>query len=321
MKTAEKFSSKTLASSVTSPSDDNSFIIKTVSITAVICVILISLALAMLKSMPKEAVLSAFSKDKPADAPVKITSYIYPKPSEDIRTKADRLKEIRYEEYLEKCYKPKDGEMDNVYIYDNKKKCYLTFDDGPSDVTRSILDVLNGYGVKATFFVMGQRAEANPKMIKEILSGGHSIGNHSYSHDYNMVYGSVQSFKNEVKKCRDAIEGAIGTKYDNLVFRFPGGYESLTDEDTKAAYRMALKGMGYKYIDWTCLTGDSETTDPTEQYLMDTLKMTVGHTVTGDIVVLMHDSATKEMTANTLPKVIEYLHNEGYEFDKMENKK
>ncbi len=319
MKTAEKFSSKTLASSVTSPSDDNSFIIKTISITAVICVILISLAIAMLSSMPKEAVLSAFLKNKTADASVKITSYIYPKPSEDIRTKADRLKEIRYEEYLEKCYKPLDGEMDNVYVYDNKKKCYLTFDDGPSDVTKSVLDVLKQYGVKATFFVMGERAEANPKLIKQILSEGHSIGNHSYSHDYNSVYGSLQSFKSEVKRCRDAIDSAIGAKYDNLVFRFPGGYESLTYEDTKAAYRMALKGMGYKYIDWTCLTGDSETADPTEQYLMDTLKMTAGHTVTGDIVVLMHDSATKEMTANTLPNVIEFLHNEGYEFDRLEN--
>ncbi len=319
MKTAEKISVKTFASTAGSSSDDNSFIVKTISITAVICIILISLAIAMLSSMPKEAVLSAFSKDKTADAQVKITSYIYPKPSEDIRTKADRLKEIRYEEYLEKCYKPKDGEMDNVYVYDNKKKCYLTFDDGPSNVTRSILDVLNGYGVKATFFVMGERAEANPKLIKQILSEGHSIGNHSYSHDYNSVYGSLSSFKNEVKKCRDAIDSALGTKYENLVFRFPGGYESLNDEDAKAAYRMALKGMGYKYIDWTCLTGDSETTTPTEEYLMNTLKMTVSHTVTGDIVVLMHDSATKEMTANTLPKVIEYLHNEGYEFDSLEN--
>jgi len=302
---------------VTSAKD--TFATKVILITVLICVILICVALSFAAKVPREVLLNSFKKDKPADAKVKITQYIYPEPTEEIRIKAERLKEIRYEEYLEKSYKPNDGEIDTVYVYDNKKKCYLTFDDGPSTVTPAILDVLNQYGVKATFFVMGKNAEANPKIIKSILSEGHAIGNHSYSHNYAYLYSSPDSFRDEVKKCRDAINKAIGTEYDNLVFRFPGGYESLTDEDTKAAYRMALKNMGYRYVDWSCLTGDSETTTPAKDYLMDTLKATISSTPTGDIVVLMHDSSTKQITAETLPLVIEYISSLGYEFDIIRN--
>ena len=112
----------------------------------------------------------------------------------------------------------------------------------------------------------------------------------------------------------EAINEALGESYDNLVFRFPGGYDSLTDEESKKTYRNILTELGYKYIDWSCLTGDSNTTEPTEKYLMDTLNMTIGHSVTGDIVVLMHDSPAK-----TLPKIIEYLYEEGYEFDILNN--
>lgn len=295
----------------------DSFITRVVSVTAVLCVVLISISVALAKSLPKEAFVSML---KSADTEEVIESgYVYPKPTDDIRVKADRLREIRYEDYLDNCYTPLDGEMDNVYIYDYDKKCYLTFDDGPSSVTPIILDVLNQYKVKATFFVTGDRAKANPELIKSIHKGGHTIGNHSYSHDYASVYDSKESFIKEVKNCRDAVDNALGEKYDNLVFRFPGGYTSLTDESTKLSYRNALKELGYKYIDWSCLTGDSNTTEPTWEYLMETLKFSIGSSVTGDIVVLMHDSPTKEITARTLPKIIEYLYEEGYEFETLKN--
>ncbi len=288
-----------------------------VSVTAVICTVLIVTAILLIRSLPREAFLEFIPSLSQQDAEIK--GCIYPMPTEDVRKKADRLREIRYEEYLEHVYTPLESEMDNVYVYDNRKKCYLTFDDGPSSVTPKILDVLEKYKAKATFFVTGDRVIANPDIAKQIVKGGHTIGNHSYSHQYDSVYGSLSGFEAEVTKCKKAIDDALGQSYDNLVFRFPGGYDSLNDEGLKASYRNILEKIGYKYIDWSCLTGDSNTTEPTAEYLMDTLKSTIGSSVTGDIVVLMHDSPTKEITASTLPQIIEYLYENGYEFDVLKN--
>ncbi len=288
-----------------------------VSVTAVICAVLIVTAILLIRSLPREAFLDFIPSLSQQDTEIK--GCVYPQPTEDVRIKADRLREIRYEEYLEHVYTPLDGEMDSVYVYDNHKKCYLTFDDGPSSVTPLILDVLEKYKVKATFFVTGDRIMANPEIAKQIAKGGHTIGNHSYSHQYDSVYGSLSEFEAEVTKCKNAIDDALGQSYDNLVFRFPGGYDSLNDEAKKTSYRNILKKIGYKYIDWSCLTGDSNTTEPTAEYLINTLKSTIGSSVTGDIVVLMHDSPTKEITAKTLPKIIEYLYENGYEFDILKN--
>ena len=295
----------------------DNFIAKLVGLTAVISLVLISVSVILLSRIPREAFVNVLS----SEPKTQFAGYVYPEPTDEVRIKADRLREIRYEDYLEHCYTPLDGEMDNVYIRDNKKKCYLTFDDGPSSVTPLILDVLKQYKVRATFFVLGIHAEANPEIIRQRHREGHAIGNHSYSHEYDRIYDSVSGFKNEIKKCQDAIDEALGTKYESSVFRFPGGYTSLTNEDTKTAYRNALTEMGYKYIDWSCLTGDSNTTAPTEEYLMNTLKFGIGDSKTGDIVVLMHDSPTKEITAKSLPKIIEYLYEEGYEFDVLTNKR
>lgn len=297
---------------------EDSFVTKLVTVTAVISFILISISVVLLKSMPKDAFFRILNA---STAPEETQHYgcIMPIPDEDTRLKANRLREIRYEDYLTHVYTALEGEMDNVYVYDYSKKCYLTFDDGPSSVTPQILDVLDKYRIKATFFVTGERAQANPDIMKSIVSQGHTVGNHTYSHVYSSVYSSGADFKSEVQKCKDAIDSALGYEYTNLVFRFPGGYDSLTDEANKANYRKILKNIGYKYIDWSCLTGDSNTTEPTAQYLMDTLKFSVGSSKSGDIVVLMHDSPTKEITAKTLPKIIEYLYEEGYEFEAMTN--
>ena len=297
----------------------DNFITRLVVATSIISVLLISVAVYLLSTLPREAFDLVWNAS--TSSTTKSLDIVLPKPDEETRQKADRLREIRYEDYLERSYKPLPAEMDNVYINDYDKKCYLTFDDGPSPVTETILDVLDKYKVKATFFVIGQRAEANPQLLKKIVSAGHSVGNHSYSHDYTSVYTSGVTFRNEVEKCKKAIDTALGEEYNNLIFRFPGGYNSLQVESDMLSYREALSGLGYKYIDWSCLTGDSNTTDPTEELLMETLRCSIGSTKTGDIVVLMHDSATKEITAKALPKIIEYLYSEGYVFEALNNEK
>lgn len=297
------------------------FMLKTSVITFFVCFTLILTGVFAARNIPKDA-YTKFLKGKTENTAAAQTEqilYIYPEPDEETRAKADRMREIKLEEYNTHIYTPNENELDNVYVYDNKKICYLTFDDGPSKVTERILDVLKQYKVKATFFVTGQMARNNPKTLKAIYDEGHSIGNHSFSHDYNVVYGSAESFKSEVLGCKNAINDALGFQYKNLVFRYPGGYGSLTDETTKSAYTAILGELGYKYTDWSCLTGDSNVTDPTPEYLMDTLKYGIGNTKTGDIVVLMHDSGAKEITADVLPQIIEYLYSCGFEFGVLNN--
>lgn len=295
----------------------NLYMVSLISVTCIVSLILAATTLILASKMPKEAFEVLWKK---SEKPGNVQGYVYPSPDRITRAKADRMREIRYEDYLDHIYTPEKGEMDNVYLYDYQKKCYLTFDDGPSKITPTILDILKQYKVKATFFVKGQNADVYPNIMKQIYKEGHSIGNHTYSHDYNAVYSeTTEGFKKEVTACQNAIDKALGKKYDNLLFRFPGGYTSLTNEKTKKIYREALIETGYKYIDWSCLTGDSNTENPTAEYLMNTLKFSITNTRTGDIVVLMHDAGSKQITADTLPKIIEYLYEQGYEFDVLKN--
>ena len=126
------------------------FTYKLIAITSVICIVLGVTSIIMASMLPKGAFKQVLSGKHISSKPVE--GYVHPQPDDDTRIKADRLREIRYEDYLAHAYNPLVGEMDNVYIYDSIKKCYLTFDDGPSQYTPKLLDVLAKYNVKATFF-------------------------------------------------------------------------------------------------------------------------------------------------------------------------
>lgn len=299
------------------------FVLKTALITLLICLILVFVGVFSASKIPKKFYSSIFKPQSKTVQTVKKEDeekgFVYPKPTDTVRQKADRLRELNLEEWNVNHYTPLDGELDNVYLYDDKKMCYLTFDDGPSDVTLEILDVLEKYKAKATFFVTGQMVQRHPDILKRIYEDGNAIGNHSATHVYDSVYSSPEGFANEVLSCKNAIDAALGFEYKNLVFRFPGGYISLKNEETKKAYVAELKKIGYKFIDWSCLTGDSNVTDPTAYYLIETLRQGIGNSKTGDIVILMHDSSTKHMTAEVLPTIIEYLYNNGYKFATLKN--
>ena len=114
--------------------------------------------------------------------------------------------------------------MATIYKSD-KKRVFLTFDDGPSKtVTIPILDLLKQEKIKATFFVLGSRVELYPDIVKREYEEGHYIANHGYSHMYSQIYSSVQSVLDEYNKTNDAVRSAIGVEeYNSHLFRFPGG--------------------------------------------------------------------------------------------------
>lgn len=113
--------------------------------------------------------------------------------------------------------------IENIY-HSETKRAFLTFDDGPSTVTPTILEVLKQENVKASFFVLGSRVEAMPDIIKRIYEEGHYIANHGYSHTYSAIYSSPQAVLDEYNKCNEAVKKAIGKQeYNSHLFRFPGG--------------------------------------------------------------------------------------------------
>ncbi len=191
----------------------------------------------------------------------------------------------------------------------NRKVAYLTFDDGPSRrSTPAVLDILDSYNIKATFFVVGNMIKENPEILKDTHDRGHQIGNHSYSHDYKYLYSSADNFMADIYKTEKLIRSIIGEDFDSKIIRFPGGsFEKRKDPMKKAANE-----AGYNYIDWNALNGDAEGKKRNKTELLNRLKETVGGQK--KIVVLMHDTDAKDTTVEYLRDAIDYLINEGYEF-------
>ena len=101
---------------------------------------------------------------------------------------------------------------------------YLTFDDGPSPVTESILDILKQEKVKATFFVLGSNIDYRKEMVKRMYDEGHYVANHGYSHVYSKIYSSTEAVLEEYNQTNEKIRNAIGNpEYNSHLFRFPGG--------------------------------------------------------------------------------------------------
>lgn len=198
----------------------------------------------------------------------------------------------------------------NIPDASGEKIAYLTFDDGPSaNVTPQILDILKEKKVRATFFVIGQNAESYPALIKRTYNEGHALANHSYSHDYDKLYSSTDSFIQEMEETEKVLKNILGNDFTTRVIRFPGGSHG----DKKNPFKKAAVENGYKYYDWNALNGDAEGKSFPKETLVKRLKETVQGQ--SELVILMHDMGGKQTTADALPEIIEYLKAEGYRFD------
>lgn len=116
------------------------------------------------------------------------------------------------------------GAIENIYTSE-EKRVFLTFDDGPtSSVTPFILDLLKQENIKATFFVLGNRAKSNPNLIKREFEEGHYIANHGYTHKYSSIYTNSQTVLDEYNYTESCIQETLANPdYHSRVFRFPGG--------------------------------------------------------------------------------------------------
>lgn len=189
------------------------------------------------------------------------------------------------------------------------KYAYLTFDDGPSENTMKILDILDQYGVKATFFVNGHTGADMEERYKAIVDRGHAIGIHTYSHNYDSVYGGLDKFEEEVVSLRKYIFEVTGK--DTTLFRFPGGSSNSMVDDIYP-YIQWLNDNGYVYWDWNSSSGDASGTKPTAQQIVENCLVQAEEEYT-NIVILMHDLKPKDTTVEALPELIEALQAYGYE--------
>lgn len=182
------------------------------------------------------------------------------------------------------------------------KKVYLTFDDGPSIYTKDILDVLKRYNVKATFFVTGMNSEQYDDYYQKILDDGHSLGIHTYSHVYNDVYKSLDSFVEDFNKMRNLIYEKTGEEI--TLYRFPGGSGNNVVSPTVRKEIFAwLEEEGIQYYDWNVSSGDAEKQVPSAQKIAQNCIEGVKNCNTA--IVLLHDAGGKKSTIEALPLIIE----------------
>ncbi len=182
---------------------------------------------------------------------------------------------------------------------ENVRKVYLTFDDGPSSNTGRILDILAEYDVKATFFVVGKEEEEYKPLYKRIVEEGHTLAMHSYSHRYNEVYASLDSYKADLTKLYDTT--GVWCRY----CRFPGGSSnqvSKVDMHDLIAY---LDGQDISYFDWNVSSGDasSDYVSPDNIVRNSTSQLQKFQ----EAIILMHDASEKKSTVEALPELIETI--------------
>lgn len=191
---------------------------------------------------------------------------------------------------------------------ESAKRVYLTFDDGPSQYTGEILDILAANNVKASFFVIGKDEEYY-ESYRRIVEEGHTIGMHSYSHVYENFYASEESFAEELTKLNDLIYDVTGVK--SSIFRFPGGSSNNVAPLPIENYIEYLNENHIAYYDWNALNGDAVTHDLSPEQLVSNIMNDVEKHE--DSIVLMHDLQTTHATVESLQLLIDTLKAEGYE--------
>ena len=186
-----------------------------------------------------------------------------------------------------------------------KKRVYLTFDDGPSNATIQVLDILKENNVKATFFTIAKNGAETDAIYNRIVNEGHTLGMHSYTHRYSEIYSSSQAFINDVNNIQNHIK--IITGQTSVYYRFPGGSAMIADSNIKDEVLNYMAQQQIRYYDWNVLNGDAASADRvlTEEELI--ANIINGISDKQDSIVLMHDTDEKTATVNSLPELIRQL--------------
>jgi peptidoglycan/xylan/chitin deacetylase (PgdA/CDA1 family) len=198
------------------------------------------------------------------------------------------------------------------------RRAYLTFDDGPTENTVLVLDTLKAQKVKATFFVNG-RPEWAP-VYKRIVQEGHRLGNHTYSHDYNLIYASVTAYLQDTEKL-DAFLASLGL-VPPRIYRFPGGAKNeiaarLGGPDLTGRVTASMADRGYRFFEWNVAVGEGESRPESRLFASGDIRKNILAQVKNKrvAVILLHDGPGHRETALALPGIIDGLKRLGFTFD------
>ena len=190
-----------------------------------------------------------------------------------------------------------------------ENKIYLTFDDGPTpEITEWVLEELQKYNAKATFFCIGNNIEKHTDIFEKIATNGHSIGNHTFNH-VNGWKTSTKEYLENVNLCESSIHNLKSTilNLQSKLLRPPYG-------KIKMAQSKRLRQLGYKIIMWDVLSADFDTRISPEKCLENVLK-----NVKSGSIIVFHDSIKAFSNLEyTLPKALQYWAAKGFVFEKID---
>lgn len=197
-----------------------------------------------------------------------------------------------------------------------RKIAYLTFDDGPSEQTSIVLDILKEEGIHATFFLIGEEITAErEEIVKRMVAEGHTIGLHTYCHDYDTIYRSVEDFLADYEKLYKRVYEVTGMK--PAIFRFPGGSTNRYAKAVIGTIKTEMERRGFQFYDWNVSAEDMVGT-PTRYSIRSNIFKDVFRY--NEPVILMHDSAANQLTVSMLKDIIGEIRKGGYDFDTLDHR-
>lgn len=204
---------------------------------------------------------------------------------------------------------------------EEEKVVYLTFDDGPSENTLEVLDILKEYGVPASFFVIAADNNRDDLPILARTSAeGHCIALHSCTHSYKTIYDSPEHFWHDIDLLKEAIAPYVSPA--PTILRFPGGSTNTVSRkyggsDIMKLLKTQATQKGYTYVDWNVSADDALRSKLSADSIYDNVVRDASKHNT--CVVLMHDTKVTDNTVKALPRIIEWFQNAGYRFDTVDH--
>ena len=187
------------------------------------------------------------------------------------------------------------------------KIIYLTFDDGPSKHTERLLEILDKYDVKVTFFVVNYGYR---DMIGKEAAAGHSVAVHSLTHDYDKIYASEEAYFADLQAMNEIVKAQTGS-YTTMI-RFPGGSSNTVSRFNPGIMTRLVEAVtdaGYQYYDWNVSSGDAGLTTDTDVVYQNVIDGIRSHNVS---IVLQHDS--KGYSVDAVERIIQWGLANGYTF-------
>lgn len=241
----------------------------------------------------------------------------YAKQAEELQRLTEELQEAKTEKLLWQQMAAEKEQQEDPLVQGASTaegvqdyRVYLTFDDGPCENTLKVMDILDEYQIKATFFMNGQESDLAKEVYSRAVEDGHVLANHTYSHVYKSIYESWDRFYEEILKMEQCVEQQTGYTVAKII-RFPGG-SNCGRESVMREIKGRLDELGYRYFDWNVSGEDAIYADvPGSEVYQNVMRYIEGKKVA---VILLHTTNKTNGTVEVLPDIIDYLLKEGYSF-------